>query len=149
MKKLILVRHGEYDKQKQLSLAGKQQIRDLCVRLQPHIAGHSVIILSSTAPRAIQSAHVMAEILSAPVEPYPILWVDNFHSSNMEGVAALVEYNGHRADVVILMTHLEYVESFPSYYGLHAKMTYFPVVYDPEYGTGRIVDCIANSCEPI
>ncbi len=69
--KIILIRHGESEKDKNnplrgLTEKGKKQIAETGVVLKKLAANQSVEIISSTTPRAVQTAEILAKALEAP-----------------------------------------------------------------------------------
>jgi phosphohistidine phosphatase SixA len=98
-------------------IAGKDQLQTLARALEPILTGR-VLLLTSTAPRAEQSALALME--SAPairkLETHAVLWSDNRHPEDMEAVLALVQEKQDHCDVLLLMTHHEYMRDFPAHY---------------------------------
>jgi len=140
MQKLVIVRHGHYDKKDQLSADGKEQIYFLTEQLGPHLDGGSLLILSSTADRAWQSAEILAEAFNVPYEKHEILLSDEDHFEDLAKALELVQSREEEADVIILVTHHEYAKYFPYHYAKH--------VFDDlwEYqaidkGDAWIIDC--------
>lgn len=141
MKKLIVFRHGAYDeKTGRLDEDGREWLVRVAERVKPHLEGR-VRILSSTAPRAVDSAEVLAAQLGLEgVEQHLVLWSDNEHRMNLPGVGTLVFQCSFDVEVLILVTHLEYAESFPTYFAeemLHSDIE----PYQVSYGCARVIDC--------
>lgn len=114
MNTLILIRHGFYDDDSgNLNEYGKEQMENLAPKVQPFING-TVKLLSSIAPRSIQSANIIAKILEIEVQRERILWSDNQHRCNFDKLYEII--NSIKEDTVILMTHLEYTEGFPFFF---------------------------------
>jgi len=116
MKYLILVRHGEYDRAYHLSSNGREQVVALAEKLKSFVNGSSVIIFTSIADRARESADILCSFFGVDYEKHEILWSENDHPANFLGTLNLVRSNKDRADILILVTHIEYVEDFPSYF---------------------------------
>lgn len=102
MKVLVVARHGDAG-EKHLSEMGKTQIRELAERLKKLFNGHSVLILSSPAPRALESAKILGEMLeSESVEAHDI-----FAYGPCSGEYDMILGIRDRADAVVVVTHLE------------------------------------------
>lgn len=116
--KLILVRHGDYDQDLQLSNFGRNQMSQLAERLRRDIDGVNTRLMSSPADRAIESAKVIGEALNLEVEEHEILWSDNTHPEDVEGVLQLISSHEDGTEVLILVTHFEYLLMLPFAYGM-------------------------------
>src|SRR3989344_6614127 len=71
LNKIILIRHGESEKDKNnplrgLTEKGKKKIAETGVVLKKLAAKQSVEIISSTTPRAVQTAEILAKVLNVP-----------------------------------------------------------------------------------
>ncbi len=141
MKKMIIVRHGEYDSNLNLSEYGVCQMKDL-VKMIARIAGEGVVrILSSSAVRAAQSANVLASGLTKGVfEKCERLWSDRDHPEDLDEVLGMVNTYADTCDVLVLVTHLEYARDFPSYYSEQVLKREFPW-QSVEKGEMVAVDC--------
>jgi len=84
-----------------------------------YINGNRVILLSSTANRACQGAEILSEVLGVEYQPHEVLWSDSMYPEDCTKVLELVRRHKNRADIIILVTHLEYGEGFPSHFGQH------------------------------
>ena len=117
MKRLIVVRHGEYGDNGGLNTNGQAQIDALADRLHRLIDRASVLILSSTAVRARESAKILAKAFGGGIiEDYEVLWSESRHPEDLPAALALVKSRQDLADVIILVTHLEYTELLPAYF---------------------------------
>ncbi len=146
VKKLILVRHGHYDYgDGNLTNKGFVQITGLAKKLFDVLNGSSILMLSSTAPRAVQSAEIISKELGVPFESHDVLWSGS--SGKVAGtmrdfkqVLEMIIGHEHQADAVILVTHYEYVEDFPRFFGTkvfgHSLKSYVIPV-----GTSWLIDC--------
>jgi len=63
VKKLVIIRHGAYGNDGCLNEFGKGQIKSLAEKLREHMSGDKVVLLSSTANRARQSAEIISSVL--------------------------------------------------------------------------------------
>jgi len=116
MKKLIVVRHGEYGPTISLNNLERNQIGSLTDRLHRLVDGASILLLSSTALRASESADILGKAFHVEVESHYFLWSANRYKVDFPAVLELVQSRQDMADVIILVTHLEYVEGFPAYF---------------------------------
>jgi phosphohistidine phosphatase SixA len=119
MKKLVIVRHGDYGFDGSLSTKGKAQMKQLAESLRSQLGGGKTIILFSTAPRGEQSARILAaELGITELEPHEVLWSDreNGRSAHPAKTLALVRSKKELYDIVVLVTHYEYAEEFPMYF---------------------------------
>ena len=119
MSRLAIVRHGKYGSDYRLNDQGRAQIQTLAERLNQSFDYEQEIalVLSSIAPRAIDTAEIIAQILQAPVETHELLWSENSHPENLEEAYKLVQSSRNRADLLVLVTHYEYTEELPALFG--------------------------------
>jgi phosphohistidine phosphatase SixA len=122
MKHLFVVRHGHYDyKTGQLDEVGNAYLKALAQSVIPLIKGNSSHLISSTAPRALESSELLASELgiSKDFEREPYLW--DAEDSPIEGIAWNRDYNKlmgiingrrARADNLIIVTHLRTAKDF-------------------------------------
>lgn len=121
MKMLVLVRHGSCGPDGRLDEIGYGQAVALATRIKEMVEreGHSSIsMLCSTAPRALDSADVMGHVLGRMLiarEDHPAFWADDEHSHDFREGLSLIERAGENADVVIVVTHLDYANYFASF----------------------------------
>jgi phosphohistidine phosphatase SixA len=148
MKKILIVRHGYYSVS-DLTSTGREQMKDLGMAIKSLMNGDSIEVKSSTAPRAKQSAKILAEILGVSFTEHEFLWSgpDSPRGCRVDLDKALKIIQGSRADVVILVTHLEYSEYLPTHLGkkICGKDHGFP---SEETGKGEawFIDCQAGTC---
>jgi phosphohistidine phosphatase SixA len=139
MKKLIIVRHGHYGDDLRLNDHGRTAINALATKLVPEVNEKSRLILTSTADRARQSAEIMSIVLGARYEEHGVLWSDSEHHWNL--VWALNLVNKHeQVDILTLVTHLEYAEYFPAYFGKEVLKTEFKS-WEINKAEAWIIDC--------
>ncbi|EFK95845.1 protein containing Phosphoglycerate mutase // Nucleotidyltransferase [sediment metagenome] len=127
MKRLIIARHGEYDHEMNLSTYGKEQMRKLAQTLIPYATEGTLCVLSSTAPRAIQSAEVLGQALHTEPETYESLWSETDRPTQLNAVLALIGEH-ENCDTLIIVTHLEYTEELPQYFAREVLGTSHPFV---------------------
>ena len=115
MQRLILVRHGEHY-HTSLNNRGRAHIARLGEALKPTINGGRILILTSTATRARESAEILGQILGVEIGQNEILGDGNY-SEDMKEELDLICSNKESADVLILVTHLEQVTALPWIFG--------------------------------
>lgn len=117
MKKLIIVRHG-HDIDDRISATGRAQILRLSQALSPLVEiDGKVLVLTSIAPRGIDTANLIAEQFSLPVEPHEVFWSENSHREDFNAALALIDKRADDVEILIVVTHYEYVKDFPKFYG--------------------------------
>lgn len=125
MQHLILARHG-HDNADRISSLGQQQMEALAERLETTLEGKSVLILSSTTSRAQESSIILSQRFNAPIEAFDVLWSESSHPENMDGALQLIDEHADKADVLLVVTHYEYVKDFPAHYGRNRLGVTFP-----------------------
>ena len=111
MKRLYVVRHGFYDSRDRLSKEGKEQMIGLAEKIHITLDEVSVLILSSSAPRASDSAKEIGDVLQIGFEEFEELWSDDFHHGDWKKSYALIEERGVDIDIVIVVTHRDLAAS--------------------------------------
>lgn len=149
LKKLILVRHGEYNLgTKGLSDNGCDQINYLVDKIAPFINKGNTTILSSTAKRAAESADIISERTGVGYENHEILWSDEEHREDYEGAMELIEQHINKVETLVLVTHYEYAERLP---GIFAKAklakNIWPVAIPKGYAA--MLDCVTGDFQII
>lgn len=147
MNKLIIVRHGEYGPDDRLNSRGRAHIEKLSNNLKQLIGDETVLILSSIAVRAVESAEIIAAALGVEFEKFELLWSESMHPEDFPGAYKLIQERKEGADVLIVVTHLEYANYFPSHF---ARMEwgsekYIDIEDDVEKGEAVIIDCIKQT----
>jgi phosphohistidine phosphatase SixA len=117
MKKLVIVRHGDYGLDRCLNEFGKKNINNLAKQLKRRINSDSLMILSSPLERAKESAEIIAANFKVSFKENRILCSGGGYSENFPGLLKLIRNLQYDVDVLILVTHFEYTEGFPSYFG--------------------------------
>jgi phosphohistidine phosphatase SixA len=145
MRRLIIVRHGDYGEDYHLSQYGIEQITLLSTMLKATTNGESIAILSSVATRAVDSAKILGKAFGVPFEEHDVLWSENRHPENLQEALELVRSKKDCADVLVLVTHLEYVYLFPNHFGKEELgVTSFPR-REIGKGTAWDIDCEAKT----
>lgn len=116
MKKLITVRHGDYSGE-HLTERGRQNIDKLGQRLKILLAGQTVLILSSSATRAVESAEILSTLLEAPCEVHDALYFEEPEKSGTyPETDKLVGINESDYEIIILVAHVGLTSSYPAQY---------------------------------
>ena len=148
MKHLVVVRHGYYEDGR-LTASGRQQIEGLGAILAERLKGSSIVLLSSTATRAMETSEILARHLGdVAFEEHGALHSGGmqFHDGQEQKVLRLVEERGQTHDVVVLSTHLEFIDFFPSLWG--EKMGFrVPQGEETPKGTARFIDATTGQEE--
>ncbi len=155
MKSFTVARHGDYDECLNLSDGGKTQMRELARALKKVLGEEgSTLLLSSSAPRAIQSVQVLSDELGIrEFETYDELWSDNSHREDAPRAMGIILNKSDEFDNVIVMTHLEYTTSLPLIFAKkNTGMQGF--VYGLYYssvpkGSAWHMNCIEQTCDCI
>ncbi len=151
MKKIILVRHGYYNRgDGSLDKIGQLQIRAIGESIKSKLnEGESVQIMSSTARRAEQSAEILTEILGVNFERQPRLWTGSDKPRNITTSCEMVGdlIMDSKADILILVLHLEYSDWLPRFIQDHiiSGGSKFPSK-ETEKGQAWLIDCKAKTC---
>ena len=118
----VVARHGDYASDDDMSEQGSLQAIALAKTLEekgllPEKDWRlkELLLLSSTAPRALQFARVLGGQIGSTACKVKELWSDNTHRCNTK--VAMGEINQwvcrHRHKTVIFVTHLEYSVELP------------------------------------
>ncbi len=139
MKHLIVARHGDYDSTLHLDDTGRGQMLGLYDQLKQYTDGQRVALLSSTAPRASESATVLAQLLGVDVQLFEVFWSDGNHAEDMSAAMEIIrKFAAH--DVVIVVTHLEYIQELPAYFGeQELKVQFLKKILSR--GRAWVIDC--------
>ncbi|KKQ51141.1 MAG: Protein containing Phosphoglycerate mutase // Nucleotidyltransferase [Parcubacteria group bacterium GW2011_GWD2_38_11] len=114
LKKLIIIRHGMYGFDDRLNERGRQQMEELSKKINPLLEGEGTLLISSTAPRALDSADVLEEKLFFELrEDLELFWSDNSHNWDIAAATEFILEKGKDYEVVVIVSHLEYCEYLP------------------------------------
>ena len=123
MNHLFIVRHGDYGENDRINDFGRNQMRVLGVAIKQILNGSSIYLFSSSAPRALGSSRILAAqmVLSPEFEQVPYLWSGSdsprdsyYYNPSLDKLMELVSERRNRADGLVMVTHLEVTDSFPS-----------------------------------
>jgi len=144
MKKLVVARHGQYGHDDRLNETGRDQVAGLAKKLEAHINSDSVLLLTSPVDRARESAEIIGSYFGVGLEEHEVLWSENDHPEDFPRALELVKSRQGDVDIIILMTHFEYVEHFPAYFAkkeLEVELRCRLI----EKGEAWVVDCEQKS----
>lgn len=137
MKRLILVRHGDYSGGA-LTCYGRKQMQELAPALANSIVGN-MLLVSSPIQRAKESAMILAEHLHVPVTEHAV-WEAEGDWSDNDGAFQFIGDVDTDIDTLVVVTHLPFLESFPEYFGEKALNVSF--LYGGfDKGQARVIDC--------
>lgn len=114
MKRLFVVRHG-FPEDGHLNSLGVEQMKVLGGKIKDRCEGGTVKLISSTTPRASESADVISEILKVVPERNPILCSDNYCERNLKELLTIIK-GFEEFDALVVVTYLEWVEILPLYF---------------------------------
>jgi|GEM_PF-1437793 len=117
MKKLILIRYGEWHDQ-HLSEEDKRSMLSTAERLKYYLQKQTFCVVSANVPRATESAEVIAKFLNAPsVKNFTELYVAEENNQLPDPTMAMKILNtvGESYDTVIAVISREYTETLPEY----------------------------------
>ena len=147
MKNLLLLRHGYYQGE-DLDENGKEQMEEIARQVAEQKWTGKTVVMTSAAPRASQSAQVIADALNVPVAHVTdAFWSDNRHRQDNDRFKAELESHKGDADNIILVSHPEYVKDLPSNLTLN-----FPKRadrYERSKGAGVIINFETQTCQEI
>ncbi|MCM2339390.1 MAG: histidine phosphatase family protein [Burkholderiales bacterium] len=144
MKKLVLIRHGDYV-DISLTNEGREQLKELGEKLKNKFSQFSFIILYSPTERTKESKEILERYLNCDTEEVEALRSSGgeLNSKQVEEILKMIENKSDR-DIVILVTHFEFTTDFPNIYG---ETKGFDIGYKRiGYGCMRIIN-IENGVE--
>lgn len=113
MKRLIVVRHGDFGNNFQLTTDGRKQIAALAKRLKPIVGKGTVQIITSPAERAKESAAILARALKTEFELAKALYWEGPRSGSINQAVDALLLQRKRVETIIVVTHLPLVEKLP------------------------------------
>lgn len=154
MNKLIVVRHGEYSPAtevvpEQLSAIGVRKSTWLGGYLKESIVGHNraPLILTSTLPRAVETARILADIFLTHIELCDALSVDYQPRHSKEGLKGVIDtihglQDSH--DDIILVTHFENTQNIPYWYAREHLALVLDKVKTADNSRANVLDCVTQ-----
>jgi phosphohistidine phosphatase SixA len=117
LNKFAVIRHADYSfATGRITPDGIQQMRDLLQPLWSYIGRDpDVIIVSSSAPRAKDSAQIISKELEIPYFVFDELWSDSRHVQLNQPALDVISNIARekKCRVVIIITHKEYAHDLP------------------------------------
>lgn len=119
MKYLIIAMHGScIPDNGPLDQPGKREIKKLAERIKKVINSNKIIIISSTARQALDSTDILhLNLQDSIVIENSILYPTHRHGGDFLKALWLIEDYEEKTDVLVLVTHLEFIDSFPNFFG--------------------------------
>lgn len=148
MKRLILIRHG-VDYRSNLTYLGRMQMNSMAEKLQPTLNGSRVGLLASTTIRTRESAGIIGRIIGVEPQVHEVLRSENMHPEDLPKALELVRSKKDNFDVLILVTHLEYVERFPCYFAQEELGGAVFPQQEVAKGEAWDIDCEQKTCTHI
>lgn len=122
-KQIFLVRHADYSgggPDPEISEQGKYDALKLAKNIKAALLPGSVTIWSSSANRAVGTAQIVKEEMQlAEMVIEEKLWSDNKHPQDFPWLKGKIE--DFEGDVLIIVSHLEYVRQFPQMLGFRSN----------------------------
>lgn len=124
MKHLVIARYGSHTNNR-INLDGHLQIEALSAAIKKTIGAGSAHIISSTAPRALDSSIILTVYLGLPLEfeHVPYLWSGDdapndsyYYKPSNDRIMQIIDERRGKADALIMVTHLEVGDSFPTFF---------------------------------
>jgi phosphohistidine phosphatase SixA len=110
MKLLFIIRHGAHT-DGHLNDKGDSQMAAMAAKLSEFQASGRFGILSSDAPRALESTVVLAKKLGdVNVQIHNAFWYDDNHNPDLEQAVDLIEQVGAEVDYLVVVTHARHNE---------------------------------------
>jgi phosphohistidine phosphatase SixA len=148
MKKLILIRHGEYDfNTGVLTPCGVKQVQDTAKSLKSllGLGKQTLFVVSSTAMRALDSAVILIEWWGLDNtklgESYQLSTFS--HPENLHCLYDFVDFleDNKAMDILVFVTHLEYTSNFPAFFFKKRFGRRIVNRIPVKKGGGVIIDC--------
>ncbi len=145
MKHLFIARHGHYGSDDLINQHGINQMERIGAQIQNILSGNLAYIISSTAPRALGSSHVLSQILTGQERFFqePYLWSGTdapkesyYRDHDKDKLMSIVNQYRDKAEGLVLVSHLEVVEDFPEYF---FKKEFGKSIYLPEISKGEAI----------
>ena len=145
LQKIFVFRHADFGFDGRINPLGLSQMQKLADQARRHMEGQRVLILTSPAPRILDSAQALAHALEiTEIEQHGELDM-GFHSQpkTLAALAKIVE-RARDFTVIIVVTCLEYSVALPTVFGtdiLHVAFDGFL----PDRGEGCLIDCMEKT----
>lgn len=149
MRKLVIVRHAEAYYTGELKKEGLGILMSTSRYLKEIVGESSVEIICSSSRRALNTAELIKKVLftQGVILGYSELWSDIEHSENLERALTIINKHSN-AEILIVVTHLEYAEDFLQYYILRKFGKHIDPTITPK-GEAWICNCEDGKIHPI
>ena len=107
-----------------------------------------VILLTSPAQRAVESTKILEKIFGVGSEEHGVLWSDPKHDYDLNRAYSLIRKREDQAEVLVLVTHLEYVEHLPDFCSLKTMKKCLNS-YEISKGQAFVIDCEKETLEHV
>ncbi len=141
LEKIVVVRHGSYNISN-LTDEGRRDVTRLAESLAMHLNGSTVALLSSPTRRARETSEILASYLEGiQFEEHECLYPNGYCPWSEQAAEALrpVEKKGADHKVVILSTHMEFIDDFPTFWGKQ-KGFHIQEGHDTPKGSARMIN---------
>jgi phosphohistidine phosphatase SixA len=105
-------------------------------------AGQKVVIYTSHQTRTRETAKIISDAFgNALVEEHTRLssWEGDLPQKQKQDILELVESGAGKCDVMILVTHMEVIDMFPTFWGLRRGVVIRETMDNPK-GSARVFD---------
>lgn len=145
MKKLTIVRHGQYESTfYSLSEIGEVQIKLLATELEKRINNiGSILVISSPLKRAKQSAEIIAKKFGILHQ----LETDDALIYDIDDALKLILSREQNADALIVVSHMEITDDLPRQIGI--EKNFLVICPGLKKGEAVIIDCENQTFEHI
>ena len=109
----IVAWHPDYGSCGYINGLGRVQTRRLIEAVKPYLPylESTASLFSSPATRAVEMAELIAKAYGLCVESSPLLWPEHSTLDDLTAMCNLMHQRAEQQDVVIVVTHLDYIES--------------------------------------
>lgn len=140
MRYLVLVRDADYGIDGRLTTSGREQMYRLARQIRGCVGARSVRMLSSSAPRAKDAALILADAFDTDFELEDLWWSHSCEPGSLPYALARIRECAPSTEVLIVVTHREYVDHLPEYFGREELGTPLPPV-SVSKGEAIVIDC--------
>lgn len=113
--RFFIVRHAPYDDiTDRISKHGAEVTEKLATAINRLVPEQEAIaMVSSNAPRAIDTALIFGDVLNIEFEARRIFWSDNFHPYDSQAAVRFLEAEFSKEPNIIVVTYLELAAEIP------------------------------------
>ena len=148
VKKLIIVRHGNYDGSNgHLSESGQRQIRDLAIKLRPFMQSRKKVMIASPMRRTVQTAEILEDVFRIKFITDIFLQTEDGSLPYHKAKAALDFLKVSDANLVIFVTHFEYGIDFLPFFLQRVFGKFVAAEAELPRGGALVIHCRDGSSE--